>query len=144
MPIITRTSGMRSNHVFFSDGEVSDGEMGCGTEFSWRSSSVSIISGSSDFFLTNLKNGNKALCVGKNALVVWTATGVGMGMTNGCADVAETPKVAVVTVESPAFLTIGCGLLLLGFLLQVFSIEKPKPDNPVHVSYGPRQKSPKK
>ena len=97
---------------------------------------------SSDFFLTSLKNGNKALCVGKNALVEWTKNGVGMGMPNACAEVTETPKVAVVTIESPTLSNIGWVLLLSGFFLQVFSLEKPKPITPPHVSYGPRQKPP--
>ena len=80
---------------------------------------------SSDFFLINLKNGNRALCVGTNALILWTETGVGMGMPHGCADVLNTPRVAIVTIESPIMSLLGWGLLLLGFLLQLFSLEQP-------------------
>ena len=98
---------------------------------------------SSDFFLTNLKDGSKALCVGNNALIVWGAGlgHVGWGQPNGCIDVADTPKVAIVTVESPAFLTMGWAFLLLGFLLQLVSIEPPKSEP--RQSFGPRQRSPK-
>jgi len=48
-----------------------------------------------------------------------------MGMTNGCADVSDKPRVAVVTIESPALSIIGWALLLTGFILQAFSVEKP-------------------
>jgi len=46
-------------------------------------------------------------------------------MTNGCADVSDKPRVAVVTIESPALSIIGWALLLTGFILQAFSVEKP-------------------
>lgn len=78
---------------------------------------------SADFFLTTLKNGNKAFCVDKNALITWSPNGVGLGMPNGCAEVAGTPRVAVVLRDSSALSTIGWALLLFGFFLQVFSIE---------------------
>jgi hypothetical protein len=85
---------------------------------------------SSDFFLTTLKDGRHAICVGKTALMIWSDTGVGAGIRNGCADVTEKPKVAIVTVESPAFSILGWLLLLLGFVLPVFSVEKPQPRSP--------------
>jgi hypothetical protein len=82
---------------------------------------------SSDFFLTNLKNGDKALCVGQTALVVWASknNGLAMGVAKGCADVADTPKVAVVTVEFPLLSYLGWLLLFIAFFLQFLSIEKP-------------------
>ena len=87
---------------------------------------------SSDFFLTTLKSGNKALCVGTNALVVWTPSArVGFGMPNGCAEAESTPRVAVVTIESPKLSFLGWVLLLFGFFLQIFSIEPPKPIEPL-------------
>ena len=82
---------------------------------------------SSDFFLTNLKNGNKALCVGQNALVIWAEknNGFWMGVAKGCAEMADTPKVAVVMIESPLLSYLGWLLLVIAFFLQFLSIEKP-------------------
>jgi hypothetical protein len=100
---------------------------------------------SSDFFLTSLRNGDKALCIGDNALITWEPNGVGMGRAHGCAESIGTPRVAIVIIESQTLSYVGWGLLLFGFLLQAFSIEKPQSGTlTTHASYGPRQKSPKK
>jgi hypothetical protein len=82
---------------------------------------------SSDFFLTHLGGGEHALCVGKEALVIWGVNRMQIGIPNGCAGASETPKVAIVALESPTLEKFGWGMLLLGFFLQTFSIEKPSP-----------------
>jgi hypothetical protein len=101
---------------------------------------------SSDFFLGKLRNGSNVLCVDKDALIVWRPPAMGMGMTGGCSDEINSGRVAIVTIESPTLSSIGWGLLLLGFILQLFSIEKPRPSTTDTIPYalrGPRQRSPK-
>lgn len=98
---------------------------------------------STNFMLVTLVNGNQALCAGRNALFVWTPNGLNIGMSNACSEARNGKPTAMVNSEHPDFIGFGLGLMLVGFPAQLFSIEKLKHPEPPHVSYGPRQRSPK-
>jgi hypothetical protein len=78
---------------------------------------------SSEFALTMLKDGRRALCSNNDALIMWGPGTVGMGLTNGCSPdrVLGIPRLAIVTIDSPALGYLGWFVLLLGFFIQVFS-----------------------
>jgi hypothetical protein len=80
---------------------------------------------SSEFGMTILKNGERALCSHDDALISWGQYSVSMGTHNGCSPekVQAVPRIAVVTVESPVLGYLGWFLLLFGFVLQIFSID---------------------
>jgi hypothetical protein len=98
---------------------------------------------STDFFLVTTKENKTALCVGKSAMFVM---GPGTSLLIGTACPEAMPgarPTAVVNTDAPWLAILGWALLFVGFFFQLFSIEAPKPNIPVHVSHGPRQRSPK-
>src|ERR1700681_4001191 len=76
---------------------------------------------STNLFLVTAVNGNTAFCVGNRAMFVMRPDG-GLGMGTSCPIGAGKPT-AVVNTDSPALVMLGWGLLLLGFIFQLFSIE---------------------
>ena len=80
---------------------------------------------STDFILVTATDGRSALCVGKNALFFMTPDG-GLGMGTKCPDWETGKPTAVVNTEHPSFAKAGIFFILFGFLLQLFSIDKPK------------------
>src|ERR1035438_1863527 len=83
---------------------------------------------STDFMLRTDNKGGAALCVGKTALFSSPHPGtVEVAPGSGCPDWPNSTPTAVVKTDHPLFIKVGLLLLLLGFLAQVFSIERPHP-----------------
>jgi len=80
---------------------------------------------SSEFLLETLDNGHQALCVNGNAMFEWRAGGVALGRADACKNATGAKPTALINTDHPAFVGWGLGMLFLGFLLQIFSIEKP-------------------
>lgn len=87
---------------------------------------------SSDFMLVTAKDGRAALCVGKAALFVLDQQG-GLGVGTKCPDWQTGSPAAVVNTEHPNFVVVAFFLIVAGFVLQVFSINKPVSQQP-HIS----------
>jgi hypothetical protein len=86
---------------------------------------------------------NVAFCIGDRAVLGLTDDGRGTAMGYGCPKGLDAKPTAVVNTDSPGLAKAGWMILALGFFLQIFSIEKPKPTIATQVSYGPRQKKSK-
>jgi hypothetical protein len=81
---------------------------------------VSFVSTSADFFLTTLKNGNHAICVGNEALIEWFPNGgVANGAPNACVGEDKAPRIAVVVSDYPKLAKAGWFLLVCGFCVQL-------------------------
>ena len=80
---------------------------------------------STDFILVTTKEGKSALCVGDRALFTITQDG-GLGIGTKCPDHETGKPTAVVNTKHPRFVTTGFIFILLGFLMQCFSIENPQ------------------
>jgi hypothetical protein len=79
---------------------------------------------STDLLLVRASSGQTAFCVGKNAMLVLDPGG-GIDIGAKCPQGADTKPTAVVNTDAPWLGFVGWGILALGFLLQIFSIEKP-------------------
>ena|ERR1700730_18187628 len=85
-----------------------------------------------------------AFCIGDRAMFGLTKDGQGLAMGYACPSGDTMKPTVVANTDKPWMATVGWGMLVLGFVFQLASVEKkPKPDFPPRVSYGPRQKSPK-
>jgi hypothetical protein len=87
---------------------------------------------------------NVAFCIGDRAVFGLTKDGRGTAMGYGCPQGVDAKPAAVVNTDSPGLAKFGWILIGFGFFLQMFSIEKPQAVTVPHISYGPRQRSPKK
>jgi hypothetical protein len=104
---------------------------------------VSFQATSTDFMLVSTKDGRQALCVGKRAMFVMEPnyhTGIGVAT---CPNDPDAKPAAVINTDEPWLAKLGWLLIVVGFIFQWASIEPPQAPV-VRVSYGPRQKSPKK
>ena len=79
---------------------------------------------STDFLLVITKDNRSALCVGSNAMFVMTPTG-GLGIGTRCPDPKSGKPTAIVNTDQPVLATLGLSCIILGFFMQLFSIEKP-------------------
>jgi len=98
---------------------------------------------STPFLLVINKDSRAYLCVGNRALFSMTQDG-SLGVGTSCGDTTNARPAAVVNLEHRSWGIIGFVLLLLSFGFQGFAIEKPRPVEIPHQSFGPRQKSPSK
>ena len=95
---------------------------------------------STDFLLVSTRDGKSALCVGKRAFFVMVPNG-GTGAGAACPEGVDAKPAAVVNTDSAWLAKLGWMILGAGFLLQIFSIKKPRETDAPRSSYGPRQKS---
>jgi hypothetical protein len=70
--------------------------------------------------------GITAMCLGGVALFEGTGPSHGFIIGTMCPDSPDARPIAIVTVEKPALIYIGFGLLTLGFLTQLMSVPSPK------------------
>jgi hypothetical protein len=89
------------------------------------------------------KDKSFAFCIGDRAVFGLVPGGMGTYIGAKCPEGTDAKPAAVVNTDSPGLAKFGWILIGFGFFLQMFSIEKPQPVTVPHVSYGPRQKSPK-
>jgi len=82
---------------------------------------------STSLILVTEKNGAMSFCVGNNAMfTAIPGPGHGLQMGHECPQGIDAKPAAIVNTDSPIEATLGWLLLLLGFVLQVFSIEPSK------------------
>lgn len=94
-------------------------------------------------FVTERGTKNVAFCIGDRAVFGLTHDGQGMTMGFACPLGSDAKPAAVINTDSPWLMVFGWSVLVLGFFLQLFSVEKPSSVVIPHVTYGPRQKSSK-
>jgi hypothetical protein len=84
-------------------------------------------------------------CVAGHVLFAMAPDGKGLLVGGGvsCPEGPTAKRTAVVNTEHPSFNSWGWFLLILGFVVQIFSLEYPEAQVAAHASYGPRQRSPK-
>jgi hypothetical protein len=84
-------------------------------------------------------------CVAGHVMFAMAPDGKGLLMGGGvdCPEGPAAKRTAVVNTEHPSFNSLGWFLIILGFVLQLLSLEYPEPPTLVHTSYGPRQRSAK-
>ena len=75
---------------------------------------------SSTVKIVSTADGKSAMCMGHFAVFVASARGTEIG--TGCPDWENGKSIALVTVERPALIYLGFGVLTLGFLLQFLSV----------------------
>jgi len=95
---------------------------------------------STPFLLVVNRDGKAYLCVGDRALFSMNSHG-GMGFGEGCGDTTNARPAAVVNMEHQWAGYLRLVVILLSFVFQALSMEKPRPET-THRSFGPRQRSP--
>ncbi len=92
---------------------------------------------SANLLLVAPKDGSLAFCIGDRAVF-----GLGPGGSTiigyGCPKALDTKPAAVVNTDSPGLAKFGWLLIGLGFLFQLFSLQRPSPAVPLPVPRNPK------